>query len=285
MEYQAGRKDFVATRMLEDDKITPDEFKKAVIDGIDFEFRKNVTSIKYPHFVMYVQDYLLKKYGDDFFDQVGLQIYTTIDPKLQDKAEALVRAQVKINRVTYGATSAALVSLDNKTGQIVTMVGGPDYYNTEEQGQVNMITSLRQPGSSFKPIVYSLAMTKDAVGPETPIYDVNTRFGKWEPDNYDRKFLGKMKLRTALDYSRNIPAIKMFKVAGGEGEVVKHARSLGIESLRTDGLYGMPLAIGTGEVKPLEMAQAYSVFAQGGWRKEPEPILKIVDKKGNIIVQ
>lgn len=115
MEYNTGRKDFVASRMLEDAKITPDEFKKAIIDGIDFEFRKNVTSIKYPHFVMYVQDYLLKKYGDDFFDQGGLQVYTTIDPKLQDQAESLVRQQVKINRDKYGATSAALVSLDNKT--------------------------------------------------------------------------------------------------------------------------------------------------------------------------
>lgn len=142
-----------------------------------------------------------------------MQIYTTIDPKLQDKAEALVKAQAKINRDKYGASSAALVSLDNKTGQIVSMVGSPDYYDTENQGQVNMITSPRQPGSSFKPIEYSLAMTKDAIGPETPIYDVNTKFGDWDPDNYDAKFLGKMRVRTALDYSRNIPAIKIFKVA------------------------------------------------------------------------
>lgn len=271
--------------MLEDDKMTPDEFKNVIVDGIDFEFRKNVTSIKYPHFVMYVQDYLIKKYGEDFFDQGGLQIYTSIDPKLQDKAEALVRQQSKTNREKYGASSAALISLDNKTGQIVAMVGSPDYYDTEEQGQVNMITSLRQPGSSFKPIVYSLAMTKDAIGPDTPIYDVNTKFGAWDPDNYDQKFLGKMKIKTALDYSRNIPAIKMFKVAGGEEEVVRHARNLGINSLRNDGKYGMPLSIGTGEVRPLELAQAYSVFAQGGWRREPDPIIKIVDKKGNVITQ
>lgn len=214
-----------------------------------------------------------------------MQIFTTIDPKFQDKAESLVKQQVKINREKYGATSAALISLDNTTGQIVSMVGGPDYYNTEEQGQVNMITSFRQPGSSFKPIVYALALTKDAVGPETPVYDVNTKFGKWDPDNYDKKFLGRMKIRTALGYSRNIPAIKMLKVAGGEEEVVRHARSLGIESLRNDGKYGMPLAIGTGEIKPIELVQAYSVFAQGGWRKEPEPILKIIDKKGNVIMQ
>lgn len=108
--------------MLEDNTMTPDEFKNVIVDGIDFEFRKNVTSIKYPHFVMYVQDYLIKKYGEDFFDQGGLQIYTSIDPKLQDKAEALVKQQSKTNREKYGANSAALISLDNKTGQIVAMV-------------------------------------------------------------------------------------------------------------------------------------------------------------------
>ncbi len=146
-----------------------------------------------------------------------------------------------------------------------------------------MVTALRQPGSSFKPIVYALAMSKDAIGPETPIYDVDTSFGKWNPDNYDKKFNGRMKIKTALDYSRNIPAIKMFKVAGGESEVVKHARAIGINSLRDDGKYGMPLAIGTGELRPIELMQAYSVYANGGWRKEPNPILRITDKKGNII--
>lgn len=283
LEYNTGRKDFVASRMLEDAKITPEEFKAVIIDGLEFQFVRNSQNMKYPHFVTYVQDYLTKKYGDDFFDQGGLQIYTTINPKLQDKAEELVARQVKINKDKYGASSAALVSLDNKTGQIVSMVGGADYFGDAEQGKVNMTTSLRQPGSSFKPIVYALAMSKEAISPDTPIFDVDTTFGKWNPDNYDQKFMGKMKVRTALDYSRNIPAIKMFSVAGGEAAVVKHARSLGALSLRENGNYGMPLAIGTGELKPIELMEAYSVFANGGWKKEPTPILKIVDKKGNVI--
>ncbi len=101
LEYNTGRKDFVASRMLEDGKITPEEFKSVVIDGLEFQFVRNAQSIKYPHFVMYVQDYLTKKYGDDFFDQGGLQIYTTIDPKLEDKAEELVQKQVKINKDKY----------------------------------------------------------------------------------------------------------------------------------------------------------------------------------------
>lgn len=283
IEYETGRKDIVASRMLEDGKMEGKDFTDVVVNGLEFQFQRNKQNIKHAHFVMYVQDYLTSKYGKDFLEQGGLQIYTSLDPKLQDKAEELVAKQVKINRDKYGATSAALVSVDNKTGQIVSMVGGPDFFNDEEQGKVNMITRNRQPGSSFKPIVYSLALSKDAISPDTPLFDVDTTFGKWNPDNYDQKFMGKMKVKTALDYSRNIPAIKMFAVAGGEESVVKHAKNLGINSLKEDGSYGMPLAIGTGEVKPIEMAQAYSVFANGGWRKELNPIMKIVDAKGNVL--
>ena len=285
LEYSTGRKDFVATRMFEDGKISIDQLKEVMINGLDFQFKKYSEDIKYPHFVFYVKEYLENKYGKDFEAQGGLRIYTTIDPKLQDKAEELVKKQVKINISKYGASSAALVSMNNKTGQILAMVGGPNYFDQDNGGNVNMITAKRQPGSSFKPLVYALAMSKEAVSPDTPIYDVDTTFGGWNPDNYDQKFLGKMKVRTALDYSRNIPAIKMFSVAGGESSVVKFGRSIGILSLQEDAGYGSPLAIGTGELKPLELLGAYSVFANGGWKKEINPILRIEDKKGNVIEQ
>ncbi len=175
--------------------------------------------------------------------------------------------------------------MDNKTGQILAMVGGADYFNGDEDGNVNIITSKRQPGSSFKPIVYTLAISKNPIGPDTPIFDVKTKFGDWEPNNYDEKFLGKMSVKKALDYSRNIPAIKMFYVAGGEASIVEFAESLGITSLNRDGQYGAPLAIGTGELKPIELLQAYSVFANGGYRKDVTPIMRIEDKKGNIVDQ
>ncbi len=269
--------------MLEDGKITAEEWKGAVVGGIDFQFRRASENIRFPHFVFYVKDYLEAKFGKDFEAQGGLKIYTTIDPVLQEKAEDVVKKQVATNRDKYGAKSAALVSMDNRTGQILAMVGGPDYFDETNGGNVNMVTAKRQPGSSFKPIVYALAISKEAISPDTPVYDVETKFGKWDPDNYDRKFMGKMKIRTALDYSRNIPAIKMFSVAGGEESVVKFARSLGILSLREDGMYGAPLAIGTGELKPLELMEAYSVFANGGWKKDVTPILRIEDRKGNVI--
>lgn len=192
---------------------------------------------------------------------------------------------MKINASKYGAKSAALVSIDNKTGQVLAMVGGADYFNDEEDGNVNVITSKRQPGSSFKPLVYALAISKNPIGPETPIYDVKTKFGDYEPNNYDEKFLGRMPVKKALDYSRNIPAIKMLYLAGGEARMVEFAQSLGIASLSQKGQYGAPLAIGAGEVRPIEMVQAYSVFANGGYKKEITPILKIVDRKGNLVDQ
>ena len=283
LEYNTGRKDFVLGRMFEDEKITGAEYQDAFISGLDFQFQKYQDSIKYPHFVFYIKDYLENKYGKDFESQGGLNIHTSIDPVLQEKAEALVKKQVEINREKYGAKSAALVSMDNKTGQILAMVGGADYFNGEEDGNVNIITSKRQPGSSFKPIVYTLAISKNPIGPETPIFDLETKFGEWEPNNYDEKFLGKMSVRKALGYSRNIPAAKMFYLAGGEASVVEFAENLGITSLNKNGNYGAPLAIGTGELKPIELLQAYSVFANGGYKKELNPILMITDKKGNLI--
>lgn len=235
LEYNTGRKDFVLGRMFEDVKITPVEYQSAFIGGLDFQFRTYQENIKYPHFVFYIKDYLENKYGKDFESQGGLKIYTTIDPKLQDKAEELVKKQVKINTPKYGAKSAALVSMDNKTGQILAMVGGADYFNGDEDGNVNIITSKRQPGSSFKPIVYTLAISKNPISPDTPIFDLKTKFGDWEPNNYDEHFLGKMSVKKALDYSRNIPAIKMLYLAGGEASVVEFAEALGINSLSKDG--------------------------------------------------
>lgn len=123
LEYTIGRKDFVATQMLEDGKIDGPTFQKILYDGLDFEFKKYSESIKYPYFVMYIQKYLEDKYGKDIDITSGLKVYTTIDPKLQDKAEELVKKQVAINKAQHGAKSAALVSMDNSDGKLLAMVG------------------------------------------------------------------------------------------------------------------------------------------------------------------
>lgn len=230
IRYENGRKDLVAQRMAEDQKITLEEYRNVILQGLDFEFPRYRETIRAPHFVFYVKEYLENLYGKDFSSQTGLRIYTSLDGDLQAKAEEVLRAQAAKNRAQHGANNAALVSMDNITGEILSMVGSADYFDQENAGNVNIVTSLRQPGSAFKPIVYALGMASAPVGPETPIYDIPTSFGTWAPANYDRQFNGRMSLRTALDYSRNIPAVKMWYVAGGEQKVVDFSNLIGIES-------------------------------------------------------
>jgi membrane carboxypeptidase/penicillin-binding protein PbpC len=234
---------------------------------------------------MYIKEYLETKYGKDIDVTSGLKVYTTIDPKLQAYAEEAVRKQVAINVSQYWASSAALVSMDNVSGRLLSMVGGPDYFDTENGGNNNMTTAIRQPGSSFKPIVYSLAIAKNPIGPGSPVTDGPISFGKWKPDNYDRQFKWVMSLETALDYSRNIPAIKMYYLAGQEEAIIKYAKTLGLSSLKENFGYWAPLAIWTAEAKPIDMMQAYSIFANNGAKKQLYTIEKIEDNDGNIIEQ
>ncbi|EKE29895.1 MAG: 1A family penicillin-binding protein [uncultured bacterium (gcode 4)] len=285
LEYNTWRKDFVLWRMLEDAKIKNEDYKAAMIASVDFKFKKYTENIKYPYFVFFVKEYLEDKYGKDFWAQGWLRIYTTIDPKLQDKAEELVKKQVDSNKKTYWASNAALISIDNRNWQIISMVWWADYFSDDKWANVNIITSLRQPGSSFKPIVYANAISKKPIWPDTPIYDSDSKFGKWEPDNYDRKFMWLMPIKRALDYSRNIPAIKAFFYGWWEDVIVKFANLLWIDSLKLWASYGWPLAIWTWELKPLELAWAYSVFANWWVKRDITPILRIEDKKWNIIDQ
>ncbi len=283
IEYTIGRKDFVANQMLEDGKIDGNTFKKILYDGIEFEFRKYSENIKFPYFVMYIKEYLETKYGKDIDVTNGLKVYTTIDPKLQTFAEEAVKKQVAINKSQYWANSAALVSMDNVSWRLLSMVWGPDYFDTENGGNNNMVTAVRQPGSSFKPIIYSLAIAKNPIWPASPVTDSALSFGKWKPDNYDRQFKWVMTLESALDYSRNIPAIKMYYLAWQEEAIIKYAKWLWLSNLKDNFGYGAPIAIGTAEAKPIDMMQAYSVFANNGLKKQLYSIEKIIDNEWNII--
>lgn len=284
-EYQSGRKDFILGRMLEDGYIDVDTYKKSIIWGIWYTFNNYIEKIKYPYFVMYVKEYVEKKYGTDMLENAWLQIYTTLDSKLQEKAEEIVTKYGETNASRFDANNAALVSIDNKTGNIISMVWWRDYFDLENKGNVNMATSTVQPGSSFKPFVYALWIDTQEIGTKTPIYDVKTAFPwyEWYPKNFDWAFMGKMDISTALNNSRNIPALKMFYMAGGETKLVTFLEKLWITSLRHDGMYWAPMALWTAEISPLELASAYSVFANLWYKKEISPIVKIIDSKWLII--
>jgi penicillin-binding protein 1A len=283
LEYTVWRKDFVAWRMFEDGKMDGNTFKKVIYDGLEFEFKKYTENIRYPHFVMYIKEYLESHYGNDIDITQWLKVYTTLDPNLQNKAEELVQKQTTINRTQYWAKSAALVSMDNKNGALLAMVGGPDYFDRENGGNNNMALARRQPGSSFKPLVYALAISKRPIGPASPIADVKTSFGSYEPNNYDNKFKGVMSVEKALAYSRNIPAIKMYFLAGKEEDLTPFGQSLGLTTLEKNAAYGAPMAIGTAEVRPIDLMQAYSVLANLWVKREVHAIEKIVDSDGNTI--
>ncbi len=295
IEYQTWRKDYILWRMLEDKKITFEEYKKALLDSFWFRFKKYSDKIKYPYFVMYVKEYLEKKYWKDVVEKWWLQIYTTLDSKLQDKAEQLIKKYWAINEKRFWAKNDAIISIDNKSGWILTMIWWRDYFDVDNWGNNNMITSRLQPGSTFKPFVYALAIRNNKIWTKTPVYDLQTKF-PWNyiPWNFDWKFMWKMTLESALDNSRNIPAIKMFFMAGGENIIINFMKKLWVSTLGDfkreyrkkywrDYVYWASMSLGTWLMTPLELAWAYSVFANE-WRKvNITPILKIIDSKWNII--
>lgn len=282
--YIKGRTDLVLDRMLELEMITQEEYDSALAETIALEFKNYNELDTAEHFVLWVKQELEDKYGADVVEQGGLRVYTTLDPDFQKAAEESIEEKKDTLSETYGASNAALVSVQPQTGQILAMVGSSDFNNSEIDGQVNMITSYRQPGSSFKPFVYALALLNQYTA-ATVFYDVRTHFGNWSPDNFDGGFRGPMTMRYALGQSRNIPAIKAYFLAGEEDDIIDFTKPFGFDGLRDDWSYGPSLALGTAEVTPLEMAEAYSVFANNGTHVELSSILKIETTDGKILEQ
>jgi len=284
IEYQTWRKDFILGRMLEDGYITFEDYKNSIIDSIGMKFSSTREEINAPHFVFFVKEYLENKYGKEIIESWWLKIHTTLDPKLQEKAEEIIIKQAESNEINFNATNAALISIDNEKWEILSMVWWKDYFDKENKWNVNIITSKLQPWSTFKPFVYSMWIYNNSIGTKSPVYDVETEFtSEYTPANFDGKFMGKMNLSTALNNSRNIPAIKMFYLAWWEKSIVSFMKKIWVNSLKNHNQYGAPLALWTWEMTPLELATAYSVFANMWEKKEITPILKIIDAKWNII--
>lgn len=287
-----NRKNLVLRKMLEHNKITQEEFDEASKAEVIFQPR-SLSGIKAPHFVMYIKQYLEDKYGDELLQKGGFKVITTIDYNLQQKAEEIVKDYVLKNEKTFKASNGTMVATDPKTGQILVMVGSRDYFDKEIEGNFNVATAHRQPGSAFKPFVYATAFNKGWI-PQSPIYDVATEFNAscsavgtpnvpnakcYNPQNYEGGFQGLMTLRSALAQSRNVPAVRLLYMVGIE-DSIRTARAMGIDSLTTAAQYGLTLVLGGGEVSPLDMAGAYGVFANDGMRNPTTGILRIEDSSG-----
>jgi membrane peptidoglycan carboxypeptidase len=279
--------------MREHEFITQEEYEGAKIERV--QFRPQVaTGIRAPHFVFYVRDYLIEKYGEESLAERGLKIITTLDWDLQQKAEKIVKERALYNAKTYNAENASLVATDPKTGEILVMVGSRDYFDKEIDGNFNIAIANRQPGSSFKPFVYATAFKKGYT-PETVVFDLKTQFSTacdpdnftsegncYSPENYDHNFRGPVTFRNALAQSLNIPAVKALYLAGIPSSI-KTARDFGITTLTNADRYGLTLVLGGGEVKLVEMVSAYAVFANEGVRHDLQSILRIEDSNESLI--
>lgn len=263
-------------------------------------FEKPTFEMKYPHWVTYVRSLLESQYGADTMYRAGFQVYTTLDPDLQETAQKMVTDQIATLADKH-VLDGALVAIRPSTGEILAMVGSADFNNEAISGQVNMAINPRQPGSSIKPFTYTAAFEKGWT-PGTLIWDIPSEFPPssdpndtnppYKPVNYDGRFHGPVTVRTALANSYNIPAVKTLQFVGiyddpatpREDGFLAFARRIGITTL-TQPFYGLSLTLGGGDVTLLEMTSGYSIFANGGKHAPATAILKITDYQGNLVYQ
>lgn len=283
----------VLRRMQEDGYITKKQENDTAKKLPTVVFVTQTHVIKAPHFSFYVKDLLVKQFGENIVEQGGLQVTTTLDYKLQEKAEEIVKEEVDDAKSLKVGNGASVV-LNPKNGEILAMVGSRDFFDQSAGGQFNVITqAIRQPGSSIKPVAYAAALEKGYTAASL-IMDTPTIFPgggeekDYSPKNYDGKFHGPLQLRFALGSSINIPAVKLLALVGIKN-MLETAYNMGISTFAptTDNVnrFGLSLTLGGGEVKPLELAAAYTAFANQGFKSDPVAILKVTDPKGKVLFE
>ncbi len=281
----------VLRRMREDGYITSDQEKASVAELPTLAFREQTAALKAPHFVFFVKDQLVELLGEAVVEEGGYTVTTTLDMELQDYAQTAVKEEIdKLEKVHV--TNGAAVAMNPDNGEILAMVGSKDYFAPDYDGKVNVVMSLRQPGSAIKPVTYATAFAK-GYAPSSMLLDVPTKFPggnpgeKYEPKNYDGKFHGPIQLRFALGSSLNIPAVKLLSLVGLK-DMLQTAYDMGFDSLEPTAQnmqrFGLSVTLGGGEVRLFDLVHAYAAFANGGERVEPVAILKVV-KDGKTIYE
>lgn len=279
-------RDRVIRRMAELSFITDAQMRDSLAADTASKVVPISHSIQAPHFVFYILDQLEQRYGREALETGGWKIYTTLDWDMQQQAQKSVSEGVAKN-IALGASNAALTAIDPKTGEILAMVGSRDFFDTSIDGEVNVATRLRQPGSSFKPIAYATAFEK-GFQPETLLSDKPINFGPdgsgedYIPQNYNGQFSGTISMRDALARSLNVPAVETLYLAGIK-RTIDMAHKLGITTLNDPNRYGLALVLGGGEVKLLDMVSAFGVFAHDGVRVPTHGIGSIVDQSGQTV--
>lgn len=305
----SARKNWIIDRLAETKFIAPEAADKLKNEKIVFSPPRQ--SIRAPHFVLFVREYLNEKYGEEFVERNGLKVITTMDWTMQEEAEKAIREGAEQNEKSVQAANASLVAIDPRSGEILAMVGSKDYWgdpipegcdpgiSCRFDPHVNVALRPRQPGSAFKPFIYATAFRKGYT-PDTVLFDVPTEFNTscfpdgthlpeagegvecYHPQNYDGKFRGPVTLRQALAQSLNVPSVKLLYLAGIE-DSMKLAEALGISTLQDPLRYGLSLVLGGAEVTLLDMASAFGAFARDGEFNSKHAVLKIETAKGAIL--
>ncbi len=273
------RRNEILKKMREQGYITENQRKEAETTKITINPPR--TAIKAPHFVFYVKQQLEKLYSTEQVEEGGLNVVTTLDLDTQQEAEKIMKDELEKIKNLNVSNGAALVTRPS-TGEILAMVGSVDYFATPS-GAFNVTTALRQPGSSIKPLNYAIGLDRKIVTPSSVFLDVPTCFPsiptRYCPVNYDGQFHGPVQLRFALGNSLNIPAVKMLALNGVDNFVAS-ASAFTISTFEDPSRYGLSLTLGGGEVRMVEMAQAFSAFPNRGTPRKVVSILKVQDKLG-----
>ena len=296
------RQNIVLNLMVKNDYISQQEADLAFAEKLGFA--SVPFPIEAPHFVMYVRGRLEKEFGLEAIYTQGLQVHTTLDLDAQKAAERIVRyrleqlADTRDGQPPRNVRNAAVVVMDPQTGNVLAMVGSPDYFEPRIDGAVNATMATRQPGSSIKPITYAAAFDTTRPSPSTGsgrgpltaatmVMDVRTAFVTREgdpyvPQNYDHQWRGPVLLRQALASSYNLVAVKVLDYVGIE-VMTDLARAMGITTFDDVDRFGLALTLGGGEVRLLELTAAYGAFANGGYRVEPVTITRVDDSQGQTL--
>jgi 1A family penicillin-binding protein len=293
-ETAKERQAVVLELMLKDGYITSDEYEMARREPLTYT--ATPYPMEAPHFVLWVRaqlDGILT--ADEIYQHGGVIVRTTLDLDWQQAAERAIQRQLEAlakenSGLGHNLHNAALVAIDPGTGEILTMVGSPDYADVENEGAINMALAPRQPGSSIKPLVYATALDPSQPNPwtaATMILDVRTSFVTHEgkayiPSNYDGLEHGPVLVREALASSLNVPAVITLNHIGLQAMFTTASR-LGITTLTNPDEYDLSLALGGGAVRLIDLTAAYGAFANGGYRVSPYAIQEITDSAGNLL--
>jgi len=282
-ERAKRRQEEILRKMQEQGYITTKQRDQAIKEPL--QYQKLTNKIEAPHFVLYVKDLLVKKYGLQTVEQGGLRVITSLDLPTQTFVQDTVASEVAKLKNSHVSNGASLVT-NPGTGEILAMVGSTDYFNTDNDGNVNVTIARRQPGSSIKPINYAVGLMK-GYSAATPFIDQPICFPSpgqppYCPKNYDGKFRGVVQMRFALGNSLNIPAVEMLKLNSVDA-MIATASAMGITTFTDRSRYGLSLTLGGGEVMMTDMATAFGVFANQGYRVDLHPLLKVTNAQGKVL--